>query len=319
MTQIRSKFAISRVAGIALIVAAIGMVAAAPPSLVDKRGDVEARATLNNSEIRLSGEVTLTAVISAPGPLTVTPPKTLLTKANLWRARADGLPTREIASDRETWTQIYRLSPLVIGKPEIALGTFDVRTGDGRDLKIDWNGQIMSVDVRTTIESPSTESLRPTTDIESLPQGPGTDRESTSWLFAIIPILLLLSAVGVYIGKRRRVPAIKRDAEWAFNELESADLTADRCAAVLRQYVSYRFGLPVDARTTPELASALKTDGRLRVELVDEWQLLLDDCDVVRFSGIVGELSGLADRARILINSAEEDFKAESRQSTPTS
>jgi hypothetical protein len=59
---------------------ALASIAAAPAPIIDKRGDIEARASLDAAEIRLSGEVTLTVTISAPGPLSVTPPKTLLAK-----------------------------------------------------------------------------------------------------------------------------------------------------------------------------------------------------------------------------------------------
>ena len=298
---------------------ALAMTAAAPPPLIDKRGDVEARATVDAAETRLSGEITLTVAITAPAPLTVTPPKTLLTKPNLWRARADGPPKQTTDGDRETWTQVYRLSPLITGKPEIALGAFAVRGGDGKDAKLDWNSQSLSVAVRTTVESPSTESLRPTTNIEELPAVPANTRGTSPWLFAIVPALLLLAGIGVYFGRRKRAPPVKRDAEWALAELQAVDLTADRCATILRQYVAYRFGLPAEARTTPELTEALRSDGRLQANHIDEWQSLLSECDTVRFSGIPAGLAGLTDRARHLISAAEEDCKNQSSQSTPVS
>jgi hypothetical protein len=134
-----------------------------------------------------------------------------------------------------------------------------------------------------------------------------------------VPALLLIAAIGVYLGRRKRVPVVRRDAEWALNELQAADLTADRCATILRQFVTYRFGLPAEARTTPELSEALKSDGRLSSNLINEWQLLLGECDEARFSGIPSTLSGLADRARQLVLAAEEDCKTASHSSTPVS
>ncbi len=275
----------------------LSLAAAAPP-LIDKRGDVEARATLNADEIRLSGEVKLTITIEAPGPLSVCPPKPLLTKAHLWRVREDGLPMRELSGERQKWTQVYRLSPLVPGKPEIALGAFGVRAGDGHDTVIDWSNQALSVEVKTAIQSPSPDALRPTTDVEQPPEAPVTDSAASPWWFAIVPALLVVAAALVYLGRRKRRPAPPLDAAWALEQLADPDLTVDRCAWVLRHYLSFRFGLPADARTTPELANALQTDDRLTAIVASDWQMLLDECDMARFSGTAATTAGLADRAR---------------------
>jgi hypothetical protein len=280
-------------------------IAAAPPPLIDKRGDVEARASLDVSETRLSGEVKLTVTVEAPGPLTVTPPKPLLTKGNLWRVREDGLPTREVGGKREKWTEVYRLSPLVPGKPEIALGMFAVRDGSGRDSVVDWNNQSLTAEVKTTIESPSVESLRPATDVEQLPPPPVVDRGSSSWLFAIIPALLIVAGVLVYLGRRNRRQEAPRDAEWATRELADPDLTADRCALILRQYLAFRFAVPAEMRTTPELGNALRADERFPEGVVGEWESLLAECDTARFSGTTAAVAGLADRALGLIASTD--------------
>lgn len=247
----------------------------------------------------------LTITVEAPGPLTVTPPKPLLTKGNLWRVREDGLPTREVGGNREKWVQVYRLSPLVPGKPEIALGQFAIRDGAGRDTILDWNNQPLTAEVKTTIESPSVESLRPATDIEQLPPPPVVDRHSSSWLFAIIPALLFVAGVLVFLGRRNRRPVAPRDAEWANRELADPNLTADRCALILRQYLGFRFAVPAEMRTTPELANALRGDERFREGLATQWESLLAECDTARFSGTSAAVGGLADRARALVMASE--------------
>jgi hypothetical protein len=287
--------------GVALMLS----LAAAPPPLMDKRGDVEARASLDAAEIRLSGEVRLTITVEAPGQLTVTPPKPLLTKGNLWRVREDGLPTREVGGKREKWTQVYRLSPLVPGKPEIALGAFSVRDGTGRDTVIDWNHQALTAEVKTTIESPSVESLRPATDVEQLPPPPAIERGRSSWLFAVVPALLIVAAIFVYFGRRKRGLVTPRDAAWALSELVDPKLTVDHCALVLRQYLAYRFGVPAEMRTTPELANTLRADDRLPAEVAAEWESVLAECDAARFSGTAAAVGGLADRARELVAISE--------------
>jgi hypothetical protein len=128
-----------------------------------------------------------------------------------------------------------------------------------------------------------------------------------------------LAAIGVYFGRRKRVATVIRDASWAFGELQSAQLTADRCATILRQYVAFLLGLPADARTTPELAAVLRTDGRLSANRIIDWRALLEECDAARFSGTELAVAGLADRARQLIEATEEDCTSQTRQSTPTS
>jgi hypothetical protein len=298
--------------GVAL---ALASVAATPPPLVEVRNSadparrVEARAQLDAAEIRLSGEVRLTLTVEGPGPLGVSPSKPLLTQANLWRVREDGLPVREVLTGgREKWSQAYRLSPLVPGKPAVPLGPVTVRPAGGQDVVIDWKAEA-TVRVATGIESPSADALRPATDIEPLPPSRPADRTGRPWLFAAVPVLLGLAALGLYLGRRKRPPAAPRDAAWAAGELASSDLTADRCAAVLRQYLAWRFGLPAETRTTPELTAALSADGRLPPATVAEWQGFLHECDAARFSGTEASVAGVADRARALVGTTEEQIR----------
>jgi hypothetical protein len=289
--------------------------AAAPPPLVEVRnaGDparrVEARAELDMGDIRLSGEVRLTLTVEGPAPLGVTPPKPFLTKSNVWRVRDDRLPVREVLPNgREKWSQVFRLSPLVPGEPKVALGALTIRPGGQQDLTIEWKAEPV-VRVTTNIENPTPDALRPATDIEHLPPPPVVEGGSSPWLFAVVPVLLLLAAAALYLGKRKRPPAAPRDAAWAERELAAAGLTADRCAVVLRQYLAYRFGVRAETRTTPELSTALRADGRLPDATVAEWQAFLDECDAARFSGTAASVAGLADRARALVAGAEEQVR----------
>jgi hypothetical protein len=139
------------------------------------------------------------------------------------------------------------------------------------------------------------------------------DRGSSPWLFAVVPVLLLLAAVALVLGRRKRPAGAPRDADWAQTELAAGDLTADRCAAVLRQYLAYRFGVPAQARTTPELAAVLRADGRLPEAAAGEWQAFLDECDAARFSGTAAAVAGLADRARALVGDAEKTLTTEAQ------
>jgi hypothetical protein len=286
-------------------------IAAAPAPLTeiqnanDPLRRIEARATLDTFDIRLSGEVKLTLTVEGPGPLSVTPSKPLLAKGNLWRVREDGLPVREVSGKREKWTQVFRLSPLVPGKTEIAISPLSVRAGGEADASITWKDQSLFVDVKTSIESPTVESLRPATDIEQLPPPPPIEGHSSPGWFAVVPLLLLLAGLGVFIARRKRTPLAPRDAAWAERELAASNLTPDRCAMVLRQYLAFRLSIPAEVKTTPELAGALQGEERLSSTAISEWQDLLNECDAARFSGTSAEVAGLADRARSLVSSAE--------------
>jgi hypothetical protein len=290
----------------------MGASAPPPPAVVrlntnDPANLIEARARVDAGEIRLSGEVKLSLTVEGPGPLSVTLPKPLITKPGTWRVRDDGLPLREVLpGGRERWAQTFHLSPLVPGQPKVALGPLTVRAGGGNDLTISWDEEkLPAVKVTTSIENASPDSLRPPTDIEPLPPEPPPPPRTTNWRFAIIPALLLLSGTLLLVGRRRKSPPAPRDAAWAERELAVTDLSADRCAVVLRQFLAYRFGIPAGFQTTPEVTAALSEENRMPAEAVADWRSLLEECDAARFSGTAASVGGLADRARALVGRAE--------------
>ena len=172
------------------------------------------------------------------------------------------------------------------GEPKVSLGPLTVRAGGGNDLSVAWEeDKLPAVRVTTAVESPSVDALRPPTDIEPLPPEPPVEGHSTGWLFAIIPGLLAASALLLLFARRKKTPPAPRDAAWALRELAAGDLTADRCAVVLRQYAAFRFGVPAGFQTTPELAAALGAENRLPADAVADWRALLEECDAARFWG----------------------------------
>ncbi|HEX3149916.1 MAG TPA: hypothetical protein VHR66_17700 [Gemmataceae bacterium] len=298
------------ICGITLALVSIG---AGPPPLVeirnagDSKNRIEARAELDTGTVRLSGEVKLTLTVEGPEPLSVTTPKAPVTRPNTWRVRDDGLPLREIlGGGRALWKQVYRLSPLAVGDQQIALAPLIVRAGDAADITIAWDAEkLPSVRVVSVLENPSVESLRPATDIELLPPDPIDVKPGHGWVFAIVPCLLTLSAVGILLGRRKRRHAIPRDSGWAIAQMTTGSLTPDRCAHILRQYLSYRFAVPAEFETTPELAARLIAEQRLPADVIAELQSFLSECDAARFSGTSATVSELADRARALIELTE--------------
>lgn len=289
-----------------LLVAVYGFALTAPDPLVvtrfpdDPVKQLTATARLDADSIRLSGEVRLTLAVEGPGPLEVTPGKPLLTRANQWRVWDDGLPLREKqAGGREKWSQVYRLSPLVPGEPKVALAPLTVRTAAG-DSTLRWDGEL-GVKVATTVTVPAAEAARPATDIEALPIPPAPPPADRPWVFAVVPVLLGIAAVALVLVKRKRAVRLPRDAAWAVRELSAAEGSADRSATVLRQYLAFRFGIPTDATTTPELAAGLRAAPAFPPGAVAEWQALFEEFDVARFSGTPTEVRGLTDRAKDLV------------------
>lgn len=298
----------------------LGASAPPPPAVVrlntnDPANLIEARAQVDADEIRLSGEVKLSLSVEGPGPLSVTLPKPLITKPGTWRVRDDGLPLREVLpGGRERWAQTFHLSPLIPGQPKVALGPLTVRAGGGNDLTVSWDeDKLPAVKVTTSIENASPDSLRPPTDIEPLPPEPPPPPRTTNWMFSIVPALLLLSGALLLVGRRRKSPPTPRDAAWAERELAATDLSADRCAVVLRQFLAYRFGIPAGFQTTPEVTAALSEENRMPAEAVADWRALLEECDAARFSGTAASVGGLADRARALVERGEVERAAEAR------
>jgi hypothetical protein len=298
----------------------LGATAPPPPAIVrlntnDPANLIEARAAVDAGEIRLSGEVKLALSVEGPGPLSVTLPKPLITKPGTWRVRDDGLPLREVLpGGRVRWAQTFHLSPLVPGQPKVSLGPLTVRAGGGNDLNIFWDeDKLPAIKVTTSIENASPDSLRPPTDIEPLPPEPLAPPRTTHWLFAVIPALLVVSAGLLLFGRRRKALPAPRDAAWAERALAAADLTADRCAIVLRQYLAYRFGIPAGFQTTPEVAAALSDENRLPADAVADWRSLLEECDAARFSGTAASVGGLTDRSRALVAEAEKRLTTEAQ------
>src|SRR4029450_13850068 len=138
---------------------------------------------------RLPGEANLPPPVEGPAPLRVTVPKPLLTRANVWRVREDGLPLREVLpGGRERWTLAYFLAPLIPGEPKVPLGPLVVQAGGMADLNIPWDDdRLPTVRVVTAIDSPSVDALRPSTDVEPLPPQPIIDRPNVGWAVALIP------------------------------------------------------------------------------------------------------------------------------------
>ena len=282
---------------------ALFAIAAAPPPVVEVRQKIEARANYDTNEIRLSGEVSLTLTVEGPGPVSVTPPKPVVEKGN-WRVHEAGLPIREILPNgREKWSQVYRLSPLIFGNTAVPLGPLKVTAGSQPELTLEWDEKkTVFIHVIEPKVAASVDSLRPPTDIEQLPPVANIEYTASPWRFGIVPGLLIVALTLLVLACRRRKPVQLRDAAWAMAELDSEILTPQRCALVSRQFLAFQFAIPAEMRTTPELAEDLRANGKLDETRIANWQTLLHECDVARFSGTSAFVLGLTERARALVS-----------------
>jgi hypothetical protein len=160
--------------------------------------------------------------------------------------------------------------------------------------------------VQTNVTEAKPDAARPVTGIEELPPAPPDDPGAVGWLF--VGGAAAVVAVAVLVALRRRWRARARPlppTEWAVARLDrlGADLAADRVsggeladrlAAVLREFVERRYGLPATRLTTGELAIEAQRAG-WPAEPAAVLRALLDRCDRAKFAGEVPDPTACGD------------------------
>ena len=177
------------------IVLLLAILAAAPASLQEtRRSDspallIRAEAKLDSTEVRLSGELSLTLTVDGPVPLEVTRPKPLLSGAGLWRVREEGIPLRELLpNDRQRWVMTYRLAPLIPGDAvKVSLSPLSMRAGTPDDVPIAWANSF-TVKVTTSITHSRCRLVAATTGRggQSRSTGPGAEVVSGPLFFPLV-------------------------------------------------------------------------------------------------------------------------------------
>jgi hypothetical protein len=287
---------------------------------------VTASATADRTTIRLSENLRATFTIEGPAPLRVELPKDLLSaeSAASWRIRPAGpAKTEPLPDGRERWSQTYRLDPylpgddvrLTFAPAKVTAGTA-LRPAEPRWPEID-------VKVQTALIGSRADAARPVTPVEELPPLPPDQPELVGWYVAGTTTLLFTAAVLLALRRRWRE---KRRAlppgEWAAAELDRLERDraaggrlAERLAAVLREYVERRDGLPAPKLTTTELLAEAERVG-WPAESVAALRGLLERCDRAKFAGEAptdaegGELLG---RAREWVKSQVRGQRSEVR------
>lgn len=253
-----------------------------------QQGELRAGADVDQDRLKYVEYLQLTLWVEGPAPLEVTTPKPVLANANTWRVYEPGLPLREVLPNgRQRWQQTFRLSPLQANKVAIVPSPLRVRAGGLAETTLDWDtAGMLQVAVLTAVDNPSVDSLRPPADIEQLPAPPGVAETRDGYLFAIVPVCLVVAFVLVRWAKKKAKPvAVTPDAAWVRAQFQE-DVSPDVCAHALRAYVGYRLGRAVQARTTAELIAHLRgPDGPFTTADVARLEMLLTTCDQGRFSG----------------------------------
>jgi hypothetical protein len=254
---------------------------------------VTATATADRTAIRLSDHLRVTFTVEGATPLHVELPKDLLSgeATTAWRIRASGPATTEpLADGRERWSQTYRLDPYLPGDLRLTFAPASVRAGAAlRPVEPAWPA--LDVKVQTALAGARADSARPVTPVEELPAGPPEQPELVGWYVGGATTLLFAAAVLAALRRRWRERRALPPGEWAAAEFDRLERDrpaggpfAERLAAVLREYVERRFGVPAPRLTTTELLVEAER-GAWPADSVAVLREVLERCDRAKFAG----------------------------------
>lgn len=256
-------------------------------------------------KIDYSGTTRVTLAVEGPAPLRIdvpaVPEKFLAPHSSaIWQIIPLGPPkTQSLEGGRERWEQSFRLSPFAHGE-RVSLAFAPLRV-NGQDVPF----EAQTIRVIKTIEASKPEDAVPVTGIESLPSLPPGPSDESGWPFVAVLAGAFAIAVAIAIVRRARaVPPPIPPAEWAERELDRLDrdsaldridarTASERFAAILREFVERRFGLPASRLTTAELRRACAA-AEWRAEIADWLLEALDRCDRAKFAGLLPDSSELA-------------------------
>lgn len=264
------------------------------------------RATTSAAVLRLSDTTEITLTASGPAPLRVEVPKELLDPASAVGWQVSPVGTAAVSADGTTWIQKLKLSPFVPGE------ALEVRFNPIRVNGTEVTPDPLTFQVITPLRNPTAADARPVTGIEQLPDLPASD---PPLVLAGITLTVALVAVlvAVLVAARRRRAKPLSPGEWVRERIGALQTDrlhgrvgeaafVEKLAMAFREYLTRRFGLATEQKTTAELMSAAETtwDTDTRGE-VDEF---LTVCDAVKFAGRVptdADCDALADQAGRLV------------------
>lgn len=248
---------------------------------------ITATAVAAHQSVRLSDTLTVSVLVAGQSPLRVELPKDLLTEesALIWKIEPIGSATLAEGGNGTTrWEQAFRMSPFVpgdavpIGFRPLTVGTETVSV------------EPISVRVTTSLNSAKAEDVRPVTGIETLLAPP-----NNSWgfgpVFLVVVGILFIGVVIFALLRRRGKPETIPPHEWAIGQLAAVSTNSrsveqvEQLTAVVRGYVSRRFGLAVDPCTTAELLRVGDLRGIWNENTKRRVKSLFNVFDQVKFAG----------------------------------
>jgi hypothetical protein len=276
---------------------AIGVLIAAVAAQDDH---ITAAATPDRPSVTLSESVRVTLTITGPAPLRVEVPEKLLTPQSerTWEIQPEGPAKAERQGAREQWSQAFRLKPWRAGE-KVPLAFAPFKAAAGTDLNpraVAWPELAMAVDAgswkkATPDDLEAARNRASVSGIEDLPPPTAVPPDRIGWLLVVGVTVVFAVAVLVALRRRRARPKPLPPHEWAavqFDRLERDGTAgrelADQLAAVLREFVERRFGLPATRLTTAELIVEYARAG-WSVDSTAELFSLLDRCDRAKFAG----------------------------------
>lgn len=276
-----------RIRGLRLSLAGFLVVLFCSPALAQPPSAVVTH-DLKEKWLGLSRPLFATLSVEGPAPLQVELPEKLLAPETErdWQIRPVGPATvTRTGQSRETWEQKFRLTPYVAGKQQVQLATVKV---NGHEIPVAG----FAVEVR--LESADKEQVdsraaKPVTGIEE-PPPPPIDTTMPLGLWLGVAVLLMSVVIALVLWRiRRRSPPVPPH-EWAhaaFARLEQANVTGEviieRVAAIVREFIDRRFGIPAPKLTTSELLASADTTG-WPTEQTESLRQLLEVCDRAKFA-----------------------------------
>jgi hypothetical protein len=251
--------------------------------------DVAVAATHARKEpLELFEHLRVTLAVEGPAPLRVELPDPLLARESQenWSARPAGrAEVSPAGAGREKWVQDFVFDPYVPGEWSVRFANPKV---NGREVE----GPAFAVVVKPAeVKEP-----QGVTGIEKLPPRPPPVPSSAWWWIAGVAEVLVVAVVAWRLRPR---PVPVAPAAWAgaaFERLEregvSGAALVERVAAVVREFVERRFGIPAPKFTTAELLAAAGEQSVWSVEETDALRGILDRCDRAKFAGDVPDDDG---------------------------
>lgn len=268
----------------------------------------------------LSGSLTIRLSVEGSAPLRVELPEKLLAPETDrdWQIRPVGPATvTSTAPGREKWEQTFRLTPYVPGPHQVQFAPVKV---NGRETPI--TGFTVNVRVESAdVNKVDAKAAKPVTGIEELPP-PLSDTGVSLAPWWWVGGTLATVAVALLVWRSRRKPPSVPPGEWALGSLDmlerdgvSGRVLVERVAAIVREFIDRRFGVPAPRLTTAELLAAADAVG-WSTQQTQTLRELLRICDQAKFAGHLPDQTGcqqLVVAAREWVRTVDPEPNAMSR------